>query len=946
MVSILITELSVLISELLELIKLPLKQSQQVFPLAESILVKTNQFSPFYKTNDEEQHTLETIGVSLWNGITRSLHEKSTENEKLRATLYHISYKLLKEAYKLVVHDNIDLLLNSLEISIFVASESIKCQQYSSAEELVQDAEQWVLHINNSVSENDQQLPYQMDYFIHYQLDLLMIKSELAAKLHQWKEVQAFVKKIYENINYDSILSTENVNLLFRFCFNVAHSLISNKKLDDALHWIITFYTSLRKYDYYNDDFMIYMVKLIGYILLQQDDTTTLDEFQTQNLMEIVSSYPQTSENGFDYYATKLAILYQSTSVDNKTLENTFFQMVENIDPLNRNVLFDMKDIYRFQALVLKLDNKLNFDSLTGGLDLFMNRCIKYQSEKDDNNSSNVIFKSLYLCKLYVISDWISKKLTTIKQIPNFNNSVMLIMKEMYLFKDRLSDIDIKCSQMILWKTGDIFFENDYFSNALLWYKQIWDLSIVDNICNEHSLNLARKITACNIQTKNVDHNSSKYINTVIENMKLTSTVEDYLLLLEISILQNELKLANDYLDKLFDDKKFTIDMIVSSMYICYKNGAGTLMQRIMNFGFYLFKEHKKDIYFQNNIMMMLRWIIRYYVNGKLGSNASSGLLLNKDQIISNIEKGVLFFNWLKESQFDVLQRDFEWMYRTAWNLGLQFYRNNYEVAGETLFNITNKLLKLIIGNERLNYQQTVCSIICMSAKIFSTTFNKLPASEKTLACNDVLSLLAKLDETQLNTHNSDAWCALLPILQVYCYTTLQRFDDAYNVLKTYDQQCGESTSLDGIAIYEYLAEIILKNDHTPVLKSLQILRMVALRIQNYSHLEGMYEKWATWNRIYISTSMSSQQKEYIYDYIEHLLNSISKHPYPQKEIHYLVVIAWNEGLTRFHAYDQEQAKQWCLLAKRLVNYLDQSYTPIKNQITQALSTLGLFTET
>lgn len=70
-----------------------------------------------------------------------------------------------------------------------------------------------------------------------------------------------------------------------------------------------------------------------------------------------------------------------------------------------------------------------SLDALLSGLDLFMNRCIKYQNEIEDNNSSNIIFKNLYLCKLYIISDWISKKLASIHRIPNFNNSVLEIMR-------------------------------------------------------------------------------------------------------------------------------------------------------------------------------------------------------------------------------------------------------------------------------------------------------------------------------------------------------------------------------------------------------------------------------------------------------------------------------------------------------------------------------------
>lgn len=87
--------------------------------------------------------------------------------------------------------------------------------------------------------------------------------------------------------------------------------------------------------------------------------------------------------------------------------------------------------------------------------------------------------------------------------------------------------------------------------------------------------------------------------------------------------------------------------------------------------------------------------------------------------------------------------------------------------------------------SKELNNQQAIFSLICVSAKLFSASFERLSSMEKSLACNDVLKLLSNLNNIdEYDLQSCEAWVALLPILEMTCYIILDRFDDALEVLK------------------------------------------------------------------------------------------------------------------------------------------------------------------
>lgn len=60
-------------------------------------------------------------------------------------------------------------------------------------------------------------------------------------------------------------------------------------------------------------------------------------------------------------------------------------------------------------------------------------------------------------------------------------------------------------------------------------------------------------------------------------------------------------------------------------------------------------------------------------------------------------------------------------------------------------------------------------------------------------------------------------------------------------------------------------------------------------------------QKLAKWTRLLISAAMVKKKAE-AFDYLQKTLDFISSSPtkdYPRNELYYLIVVAWNEGITR-----------------------------------------------
>ncbi|KAI8092575.1 uncharacterized protein BX664DRAFT_357105 [Halteromyces radiatus] len=736
-----------------------------------------------------------------------------------------------------------------------------------------------------------------------HQTNLLMAWAELSAKQDEWKEVQVYVKRLQQSLASGSDITPKHLNRLLSFCINVASSLIYGKDYNQALQWIISFCSSYKDYIHCEHYLLTRLLQLICHFL-DRIKERKLDQVETHRLLELLAHFPEKWNTELDYHCAKIMILLLGPVSSSHSLEKAVFEMMENMDVVTESTIHK---IQRLGTLLLHQTGKLSFDRLVGALDLYIQRCL-INIEPCINNEK-----------------WIMRQADTIDETRYYDETIKAIMQEnsfeythiveMYLVKDQLETQDIWNCQMILWTTGDKFFEHGQYMYALVWYSQIWSLSItLPQMEDKNLLVLARKITACHIQQRTLE-NASVYIERAIGDTGDKASAIDYLLLLEVSIHLKNVEQAHHYIDKLITVPTLTMDNLLTAGHLCYKNEQGRLMQKITDYAFSIAKEYESQEVFKRNLMILFRWTIRFAITGKYGhDNNPTELLVDKDSILKYMKKGADYFGSMTGELSQSLQQDRDWVLRTSWNLGLQFYGNDLEMEGAALFKNAYKLL----------YQ------------LFSTFYDQLTLEEKMIVCAELISMIKNYLDLESDIFGSDTFASIITLIQVQCYTTLENFTDAMNSLELYDQRLISSNNVGIAHIYEWLAGIILQHERCPSSTTISILKMVSSRFQQFTQYDGMMDKWARWNRMFISTSMmTNENKEDAFVYIEKVYRSISEDHlvYPQKEIHYLVVITWNEGITRLHSSDEDQAHRWCKLCIGLLSYLDSSHTNVKTQM-------------
>ncbi|KAI8328780.1 hypothetical protein BC941DRAFT_476754 [Chlamydoabsidia padenii] len=845
----------------------------------------------------EESTLLETSGLDLWNCATNHLPSANDT----RTVLYQIGYNMVVEAYKYLINKDINVLLKLLEMNIFVGSQCTGCLLLDEANDLLQSAKEWIQTVQDQVSRMEQQ-PIQIGTkFNQCQSDLLKALAELAARQGQWKEVQVYMKRINESLATQTKGPEETVVLLFHFCFHVAIELVTQRDWDQALHWILSFCSSTKGYIHCEESLLIRLAQLIGHTLLNRKNDL-LDESHMYRLLAILDTCFENRRYRFDYHCAKIMV-YASSASDYEDLEMALFDRMETMETMTEDTI---QMTQRLGTLLLQLTGRISLNRIVGSINVFTQRCLATQS-------NDILFRHLYLFKLYIVSEWITHQ-TTIVQTPQYNITIKLMMEEMYLVKDRLTPDDLVCCQTLLWTVADTFFDNENYSGALVWYRQLWSLCLASLKDNPNASVLARKLASCNIQLG--QHDTAKtYIETCLAETGTTAVALDYLLLLEINIsLQDEIKAQG-----------FTLDIMMSAAHLCYKNGHGNLLQTVLDHALVMNSDDQET--HKRSLMTLFKWTIRFCVNDQYGSNThSAGLLTNKDDILKYMQKGADYFAYLKDEPLSsVLQEHRHWLLRTGWNLALQFYGLGRDDAGEALFKITGKVICLILGEGPLTEQYISYLLICATSQLHATSFPQLTHHDQASICTDILALIDYLTGP---SYELDAFVAIITLLKVQCYATLNDFDQAWNTLKKYGNQIDGSP--DGLAIYERLASIIIQQEQCPPNVTKDILHTVS----SLFHKHDRIDKWAKWNRLYLSMTMDGGDKDEAFDSLVQLAISLAQGTkYPEKEIHYLVIITWNEGVTR---YQTSYGKRWCQLSHDLMPYLGSSYKVIKDQISHA----------
>ncbi|KAI9487518.1 MAG: hypothetical protein EXX96DRAFT_615288 [Benjaminiella poitrasii] len=179
----------------------------------------------------------------------------------------------------------------------------------------------------------------------------------------------------------------------------------------------------------------------------------------------------------------------------------------------------------------------------------------------------------------------------------------------------------------------------------------------------------------------------------------------------------------------------------------------------------------------------------------------------------------------------------------------------------------------------------------------------------------DEEELLSALKYLQTGHDKTDAIAVLACLFEMEIFVKQHNFNLAVDLFKSFG--CSKEYSF---SVLKRMAGIILLDTECPldvaflVLKTLHSSPLI---------LETNVDDYAKWTCLYISTAVKRNDINGLYEGLKSVIDQqmYKKVRYPQRELYYLIVIAWNEGMTCYLKSDP-LGEYWCKIAFELLRYL------------------------
>ncbi|KAI9322654.1 hypothetical protein BX666DRAFT_644630 [Dichotomocladium elegans] len=181
----------------------------------------------------------------------------------------------------------------------------------------------------------------------------------------------------------------------------------------------------------------------------------------------------------------------------------------------------------------------------------------------------------------------------------------------------------------------------------------------------------------------------------------------------------------------------------------------------------------------------------------------------------------------------------------------------------------------------------------------------------------------------------------LIVYLKMEAFVYLARFDDAAKQLKEY---CSSATpDQEAISLCERMAGIVLQHPECPPENAFTVLQSLTGLFQRAKDplKQTVAERFGRWIRMTVSTALIVSKGagfECLKSVMEYLKHE-KTNAYPESELYYIVVVAWNEGITSLLC---PEGRAWCVLAFDLLALLRDSArrTALQTKMTNAFRAL------
>ncbi|KAI8645799.1 hypothetical protein BD408DRAFT_411099 [Parasitella parasitica] len=164
----------------------------------------------------------------------------------------------------------------------------------------------------------------------------------------------------------------------------------------------------------------------------------------------------------------------------------------------------------------------------------------------------------------------------------------------------------------------------------------------------------------------------------------------------------------------------------------------------------------------------------------------------------------------------------------------------------------------------------------------------------------------------------SDAITMLATVFELEIYSHQNNFEKAYGLFETI-----ESLPECSYSLLARMAGIVLLNPQCPINCAFLVLRNLHLSTKL---IQANINEYAKWTRILVFVALKRKISADLYQCMKTIVEQkvYQNVNYPQSELYYLIVVAWNEGITCY-LKSEPQGPYWCGIAFELLNYYADS---------------------
>ncbi|KAI8368802.1 hypothetical protein EDC96DRAFT_504416 [Choanephora cucurbitarum] len=766
-------------------------------------------------------------------------------------------------------------------------------------------------------------------------LQSYIYQSEYASRTNKQLKAKIVIQKAIDLIISPTLCEKQGeINYLLYIILDIGVSFCNDdesksyKKSENILSWALqSIHTVLIQTDsllpeYLSDVFLDFVVNACqGHHLLIKEINESL------KLVDILDSVlSKEKKRSIKYFLAKISILLKSADANDyaSVVQREYFGLVENVE-------FSCKSDLAILALTVKRLNQSGCIItllLLDGLDLLIHRI-----QEEANTETDLGF--LYLFKFNILSEMTIENFKKNK-LELDENVIRASIDDIYLIKEDIDPLNMATIQAITWATADFFYNQKLFQLALPWYRYSYHITKANFVETNNSIVVARKLSTCYLESNDREAAYTCY-KKGIEDAGKSVTVKDYIWLLKCGFNQSSLsakEVIPHILDQLIRLEDFQLEDFIAVLEYCYLWCKDcSVIQIVLGhvFEFYKHKDKAKGLVMTNGcfihlLVLSLRCVL--HIKTTLYESVKQNSILNTRKLrfksiahyIDNICTLLQASGSIEQliQQTPALKDDLLWMVYTCWNFGLFCFGAERNDEGVCLFECISKLS---LHCNHVSFEGFTSEQSRIRTFLFATSYLMLfehntkksqIKEDEHLDNTDIINTLESLKIPE-----NDSITLLASIFEIEIYVRQAMFEKAYALFESYIQLPTCSFS-----IVERMGGIILLNKECPIEIAFMVVK--ALHLTPKLQEKGLVD-YAKWSCILVSIAIKKDTDKDLHECFEAILEHklYIKKGFPQKELYYLIVIAWNKGITSCFQSNQS-GRDWCDIAFRLLQYLNE----------------------